>query len=176
LNALLEWLPPWFTRRTGNLLGFLWCASLMAYALFVQYGMQEEPCPLCILQRVSVITAGIIFLAACLQNPGRAGGRVYSVLIWIATLAGVAVAARHVWIIAQPPGAVAECGASFEYMMDVLPWHEVLGKVLSGSGECAKVSWRFLGLSMPFWVLLNLLGLGALGTLANWLVPAKRSG
>ena len=46
-------------------------------------------------------------------------------------------------------------------MMDVLPLHEVLGKVLSGSGECAKVTWRFLGFSMPFWVLLNLLGLAA---------------
>ena len=34
-----------------------------------------------------------------------------------------------------------ECGASLEYMMDVLPLREVLGKVLSGSGECAKFKW-----------------------------------
>jgi disulfide bond formation protein DsbB len=53
-------------------------------------------------------------------------------------------------------------------MMDVLPLHEVLGKVLSGSGECAKVTWRFFGFSMPFWVLLNLLGLAAVGALANF--------
>ena len=52
-------------------------------------------------------------------------------------------------------------------MMDVLPLHEVLGKVLGGSGECAKVTWRFLGFSMPFWVLVNLLGLAAIGVVAN---------
>ena len=171
LYALTDRLPAWFTRRTGNLLGFLWCASLMAYALFVQYGLREEPCPLCILQRVAVISTGIVFLIACLHNPGRVAGRIYTVLIAITTLAGAAVAARHVWIIAQPPGSVAECGASLDYMMDVLPWHEVLGKVLSGSGECAKVSWRFLGLSMPFWVMLNLFGLLAVGIVSNWLVP-----
>ena len=49
----------------------------------------------------------------------------------------------------------------------MLPLHEVLGKVLVGSGECAKVTWRFLGFSMPAWVLANLLGLGALGLWAN---------
>ena len=39
----------------------------------------------------------------------------------------------------EPPGAVAECGASLDYMLDVLPLHEVLGKVLTGSGECASI-------------------------------------
>ncbi len=80
-----------------------------------------------------------MFLVAFIHNPENFGARVYGVLIDIAALAGILVAARHIWIIAQPPGAVAECGASLDYMMDVLPLHEVLGKVLSGSGECAKV-------------------------------------
>ncbi|MDH4106578.1 MAG: disulfide bond formation protein B [Gammaproteobacteria bacterium] len=40
--------------------------------------------------------------------------------------------------------------------------------MLSGSGECAKVTWRFLGLSMPTWVLANLLGLAGLAVVANW--------
>jgi disulfide bond formation protein DsbB len=58
--------------------------------------------------------------------------------------------------------------------MDVLPLHEVLGKVLSGSGECAKVSWRFLGLRMPFWVLVYLLGLMGRGYVANVLARRAR--
>jgi disulfide bond formation protein DsbB len=32
--------------------------------------------------------------------------------------------------------------------------------VLSGSGECAKVTWSFLGLAMPGWVLIAALVLG----------------
>jgi disulfide bond formation protein DsbB len=158
----------WIVRRTGNLLGFLACAALIAYALYVQYGLGLEPCPLCILQRVAVITAGALFLLALLHNPADRGARVYGLLIDLAALAGIATAARHIWIIAQPPGAVAECGASLDYMLDVLPWHEVLGKVLTGSGECAKVDWQFLGLNMPTWVLMALAAVGAWGLAVNW--------
>ena len=161
--------PWWLQTRVLNLAGFLWCAALMAYALFVQYGLHEEPCPLCILQRVAVIATGVLFLAAALANPAGQGlRRLFGALIVLAALAGIGVAARHIFVINAPAGSVAECGASLDYLMDVLPLHEVLGKVLSGSGECAKVTWRFLGLSMPTWVLMNLAGLAALGLFANW--------
>ena len=161
-------MPAWLTRRKGNLIGLLGCAALVGYALFVQYGLGLEPCPLCILQRVAVISAGGLFLLAFLHDPAELGARVYGVLIDFAALAGIAVAARHIWIMAQPPGAVAECGASLDYMMDVLPLHEVLGKVLSGSGECAKLDWQFLGLSMPTWVLIALVGVSTWGLAVNW--------
>jgi disulfide bond formation protein DsbB len=51
--------------------------------------------------------------------------------------------------------------------MDVLPPGEVLAKVLMGSGECSKLDWSFLGLSMPAWVLVALVGLGAWGLWVN---------
>jgi disulfide bond formation protein DsbB len=158
----------WIERRTGNLLGVFACLGLTGYAFYAQYGLGLEPCPLCILQRVAVIGVGVLFLLAWLHNPGDRGARIYGGLIDLVAVSGIAVAARQIWIINQPPGSVAECGASLDYMMAVLPLHEVLAKVLSGSGECAKVTWRFLGLSMPFWVLLNLLGLAALALFANW--------
>ena len=167
--------PDWLTRRTGNFLGLLACVGLIAYALYVQYGVGLEPCPLCILQRVSVIVAGVLFLVAMLHNPADRVARVYGVLIDLAALLGILIAARHIWIIAQPPGAVAECGASLEYMMDVLPLHEVLGKVLTGSGECAKIDWHFLGLNMPTWVLMALVCVGLWGLLVNWFAPRARS-
>ncbi len=161
--------PWWLQTRALNFAGFLWCAALMAYALYVQYGLHEEPCPLCVLQRVAVIAVGVLFLVAWLHNPvATALRRVYGSLILLAAVVGAGIAMRHIYVINAPPGAVAECGASLDYMMDVLPLHEVLGKVLSGSGECAKVSWRFLGFSMPFWVLLNLGGLAAVGVFANF--------
>jgi disulfide bond formation protein DsbB len=46
--------------------------------------------------------------------------------------------------------------------------------VLTASGECAKVDWKFLGLSMPGWVLAWALLLGALGVVVNW--PVRRAG
>ena len=167
-------LPSWLTRRRGNLLGLLACAMLMGYALYVQHVLGLEPCPLCILQRVSVMTAGVLFLVAALHDPGDRIARAYGVLIDVVALGGILVASRHIWVIAQPPGSVAECGASLDYMMDVLPLHEVLGKVLSGSGECAKIDWVFLGLNMPTWVLMCLVGLGFWGVAVNWFAPRGR--
>jgi disulfide bond formation protein DsbB len=49
----------------------------------------------------------------------------------------------------------------------------VLRKVLTGSGECSKIDWSFLGLSMPGWVLLWALALGTVGVIINW--PRRRS-
>jgi disulfide bond formation protein DsbB len=169
LNPLLESRLPWWQQpRTLNLFGFLWCAALMAYALYVQYGLLEEPCPLCVLQRVAVIGTGAAFLLAWAVNPKAGVVRgILGALIVLCALAGIGIAARHIYVINAPAGAVAECGASLDYMMDVLPLHQVLAKVLSGSGECAKVTWRFLGFSMPFWVLVNLAAMLALGAFAN---------
>jgi disulfide bond formation protein DsbB len=166
--------PAWLTRRTGNALGLLACIGLISYALYAQYGLHLEPCPLCILQRVAVIVVGALFLLALLHDPGDRGARIYGALIDFAALLGILVAARQIWIIAQPPGSVAECGASLDYMMDVLPLHEVLGKVLSGSGECAKVDWTLFGLNMPTWVLMALLSVGVWGLWVNWFAPRTR--
>jgi disulfide bond formation protein DsbB len=49
-------------------------------------------------------------------------------------------------------------------MLETAPFLEVLKTVLLGDGNCAEVSWTFLGLSMPAWTLLWFLGLAA-GTL-----------
>jgi len=156
-----------FSRRLANGLGFLVCAALMGYALYAQYVLGLEPCPLCIFQRVAVIALGVLFLIAAIHDPGRGGARVYAVLLSIAALAGILVSARHIWIQAQPPGTVAACGASLDYMLDIMPVTDVVTKVLTGSGECGKVDWRLLGLSMPWWVLISLALLAVWAVLVN---------
>ena len=154
-------------RRTANLLGFLACVALMAYALYSEHVLGLEPCPLCIFQRVAVIAVGVLFLVAAVHNPGKRGAVFYGVLVLVAALTGIGIAARHLWIQAQPPGTVAACGAGLDYMMEILPLREVIATVLTGSGECGTVNWQFLGLSMPGWVLIALVALGAWAVLAN---------
>jgi disulfide bond formation protein DsbB len=141
-------LPP---RRIAYLLGFLVCAGLMAWALWLQYGLGLDPCPLCIFQRIAVIATGIIFLIAAIQNPGPAGAAAYAVLTVIASGIGAGLAAWQVWIQAQPKGAVASCGMGLDYMLETLPLTDVIAKVLQGSGECAEQGWLFMGLAIPSW-------------------------
>ena len=141
-------LPP---RRLAYLLGAIVCAGLMGWALWLQYGMGIEPCPLCVFQRIAVIATGIIFLIAAIHNPGRTGAAVYAGLTVIASGIGAALATWHVWIQAQPKGAVAACGMGLNYMLETLPLTEVISKVLKGSGECAEQGWLFMGLAIPSW-------------------------
>ena len=39
----------------------------------------------------------------------------------------------------------------------------ILKKVLFGAGECQKIDWSFLGLSMPGWVLVMVVALTVVG-------------
>jgi disulfide bond formation protein DsbB len=155
-------------RRLGNGLGFLACVALMAYALYAQQVLGLAPCPLCIFQRVAVISVGVVFLIAALHNPSGLGARVYGALILLAAFCGMGISARHIWIQAQPPGTVAACGADLNFLMDIMPITEVVKKVLTGSGECGKVDWTFLGLSMPWWVLFSLAVLAIWGAIVNF--------
>jgi disulfide bond formation protein DsbB len=165
---------PFPSRRAANAIGFIACAGLLAYALYAEHVLGLAPCPLCIFQRVAVIVAGVLFLIAALHNPGRVGARIYGVLIGLAGLGGVSIAARHIWIQAQPPGTVAACGADLDYLLDIMPVTEVVTKVLTGSGECGKVDWTLLGLSMPWWVLIALAGLGVWAIVANFRPSEQR--
>ena len=152
------------SRRSGNALGFVACAGLMGYALYAQYVLGLAPCPLCIFQRIATIITGVLFLIAAIHAPRGNGGRVYATLIGLAAFGGILISARHIWIQAQPPGTVAACGADLDYLLEIMPVTEVVTKVLTGSGECGKVDWTLLGLSMPWWVAISLgvLGLWAL--------------
>jgi disulfide bond formation protein DsbB len=155
------------TARRGNLVGFIACACLLAYAYYAQFVMHLEPCPLCIFQRVGVFLLGLIFLAAALHDPAVLGRRLYGAALAAAALGLIGVAARHLYIQSLPPGSVPSCGASLDFMLKVFPLTDVLVKVLTGSGECAKVDWRLLGLAMPAWVLMAAVALGGYALWAN---------
>jgi disulfide bond formation protein DsbB len=155
------------TPRIANLLGAVVCAALLGYAYFAQVVLHLVPCPLCIFQRVGIFAVGVIFAAAAVQDPAGWGRRVYAVLLCLAALSTLGVSIRQLYIQSLPPGSVPSCGASLDFMLKVFPLTEVLTKVLTGSGECAKVDWRFLGLAMPAWVLIAALGLGTYGAWNN---------
>jgi disulfide bond formation protein DsbB len=85
----------------------------------------------------------------------------------LATLSGAGVAGWHVWIQHLPPDQIPSCGPGLDYMLDNLPLSDVLKMVFGGSGECAEVVWQFLGLSMPAWVFIAIVTVGAGGIWNN---------
>lgn len=150
--------------RIQFLIGFLACAAVMAYALYAQHVLGFEPCPLCIFQRVAYIALGIVFLLGAAVAPSTRGGRVlFGVLALIPALAGIGIAGRHVWMQHLPADQVPSCGPPLEFLRETLPLVSVVRKVLTGSGQCAKIDWTFVGMSMPQWSLVTFV------VLASWI-------
>lgn len=140
--------------RPAFLIGFLITACLMAVALFMQYQLEMEPCPLCILQRICVIGLGVIFLVGLLHNPQNWARRFYAGLLTLVSATGIGLALRHIWLQYLPKDKVPECGAGLDFWLETLPADQVLLKMLQGTGDCAKVSFEFLSLSIPEWMLI----------------------
>jgi disulfide bond formation protein DsbB len=150
-----------WTFRAQYLSGFLVCAALYAYALFVQLQLGIEPCPLCIFQRIVFIFMALFFLAGAIQNPRVAGRRIYAILLLLAAGIGVGIAARHIWVQHQPPDPLAGCAPGWNYMVQNFPLSKTLKMVFTGEADCAQITWTFLGLSMPVWTLVCYVLLGA---------------
>jgi disulfide bond formation protein DsbB len=141
------------TTRVGYTLGFMICAGLLAFALYLQYYEQQDPCPLCILQRVAFIAMMMVFAVGALHGPQRRGAVVYSALLFLIAAIGAAVAGRQVWLQHLPPNQVPACGPGLGYMLEQFPLGQALQKIFAGSGECAEAGWRFLGLTIAGWSL-----------------------
>lgn len=146
--------PRWSFRKLC-LSGFLACAALIGFAIYAQFQWGLLPCPLCIFQRIAFAALGLVLLVAGLHAPrGAWGRRAYGALALVPAVAGTGIAARHVWLTHLPADQVPSCGPPLSFMMESNPLTDVVRQVLTGSGECARVDWSFLGLSMPAWSLL----------------------
>lgn len=145
--------------RISNALLALLALLAMVVALYLQHHEGLEPCPLCVFQRVAVISFGLVALLAALHGPRAWGQRVYAGLMALSALGGVIVAGRHVWLQHLPPDQVPSCGPGLDFWIAALPWQQVIQQVFQGSGECAKVDWTLFGLGLPAWTLLLFAGL-----------------
>ena len=140
---------PWM----GHLAGGVACAAMIGFALYLQYVVGEDPCPLCMLQRIGFIALGAIFLVAAIHRPGRIGALFYGGLLLIVAIAGGAIAGRHVWLQSLPKHMVPECGPGLDFILERFPLSKALDLILRGSGECAEKGWTFLGLTIAGWSL-----------------------
>ena len=163
--------PVSLTPRLGFAACFTICAGLLAFAYYLQYVEQQNPCPLCMVQRVAFYALAAVFLLGVLHGPARRGAMVYGLVAFVVAALGAAVAARHVWLQHLPAHLVTSCGPGLEYMLKRFPLADVLGKVLLGSGECAEAGWKFLGLTIAGW---SFFWLSALGLFALFLALRKQ--
>lgn len=154
---------------------FLVSAGLLGVAFYMEHVMGLEPCPLCWLQRFGFMGAGLVSLLAVLHGPKGFGTRVYGLLLTLTAGAGLGVAGRQLWLQSLPADQVPACGPSVDYMLEVLPFFEVLSTALKGTGDCAEVVWRFMGLSIPGWTAVFFTILVIAGLVLLFRQPKKRN-
>ena len=129
------------------------CAGLLGFGYYLQYFEGQDPCPLCLVQRGFYYGVLAVFAVAALHLPRRAGVWAYCGAATVLALGGFGVAARQVWLQHLPPDQVPACGPDLFFMMENFPLSRILQKLFLGSGQCAEVNWRFLGLSIAEWSL-----------------------
>lgn len=127
--------------------------------MYFQFVEKLEPCPLCITQRLVVLSLAATFLAGALHNPGRFGVRAYASSASLLALVGAGVATYHFAIQVLPHEEAASCGPGASYILEHFSLTDSIRLFLTGTGDCTQVVWAFLGLSMPFWVGLSFLAL-----------------
>jgi disulfide bond formation protein DsbB len=142
------------TTRAGFAVAAAICAALLAFAYYLQYVKGLDPCPLCYVQRWFFYALMAVFVVAAIHAPARRGALAYGILATLFAAGGGTAAARQVWLQHLPPDKVPQCGPDIFFMMKNLPASETLMKLVEGTGECAKVDWTFLGLSIAGWTLL----------------------
>ncbi len=130
------------------------CLGLIGTAVYIEPFASMDACPMCMMQRwVYAMIASVAVLAA-IHNPAVIGQRIYAVLTGIFALVGAGIAGRQIWLQSLPEDQVPACGPGIDYMLEVFPLLEVIEMSIRGTGDCAKVQWTFLNLSIPGWALI----------------------
>lgn len=163
------------SARWLYLAGALVIGGLFGSALYLQYVLHQEPCPLCMIQRFIFIALLVLFALATLHNPKPLGAKIYAALITLTALSGVGVASRHIWIQHLPKDEIPACGPGLDYMLENFPMSDVLKELMHGSGECAAKGWTFLTLGIPEWSLIWYVLLGAWAVMIALRCPTRQA-
>ena len=132
------------------------CVAMLAFGLYLQHVVGLEPCPMCIVQRYTLVLVAVF---AGLTAIGKSKGVLIggAALTLITAGFGAFVAARQSFLQWFPP-VEASCGRDLYGMIETFPLKRVIPMIFKGSGDCTKIDWTFLGGSIANWSFLSFVG------------------
>ena len=139
------------------------CVAMLAFGLYLQHVVGLEPCPMCIVQRYALVLVAVVAgVTAFAQRKGLlvTGAGLMAVL----AAAGAFVAARQSFLQWYPP-EIASCGRDLYGMIETFPLKRAIPMIFKGSGDCTKIDWTFLGLSIANWSFAGFVLIAATGLL-----------
>ena len=154
-----------FFDQPRRFLAVIWavCIAMLAFGLYLQHVVGLEPCPMCIVQRYALILVAVVAGITAFAS-SKAMLVAGSSLVVLASGLGAFVAARQSFLQWYPPQEVS-CGRDLYGMIETFPLKRVVPMIFKGSGDCTKVDWIFLGLSIANWSCVAFVGIALLGLL-----------
>ena len=139
------------------------CIAMLLFGLYLQHVVGLEPCPMCIVQRYALILVAVVagLTALAHRNTLLVAGSGFMVLL---SALGAFVAARQSFLQWFPPPE-ASCGRDLYGMIETFPLKRVIPLIFKGSGDCTKIDWTFLGLSIANWSFVCFTAIALLGLL-----------
>lgn len=120
-------------------------------SFYAEFGLFQEPCPLCIVQRILIAIIGLVAFIAIFTAFKKLIARIYAMLLITFSAFCLKAAINHIALINLPADkAPLSCGMPLRILYKKLPIINFLKIVLKGDAECAKVSWRLLGFPAPY--------------------------
>jgi len=144
------------------------CVALLAFGLYLQHVVGLEPCPMCIVQRYTMVLIAVVAAIGAAVT-GRRTQVVLGALLAVLAVFGAFVAARQSWLQWYPP-EIATCGRDFYGMIENFPLQRAIPMIFKGSGDCTAIDWTFLGGSIANWSFLWFVAFALLGF---WLALAR---
>jgi disulfide bond formation protein DsbB len=151
---MISFLSSLNNRDINLICGVMCVSSLLIAKFYFEDYLGLEPCYLCITQRVFIAIAGLLFFIWSIHDPKRLGARIYALLVLSATSAGAYFSLKQLYLQSLPEEQVPQCGPPVDYLFETFSNFEVIAMLLRGDGNCAKIQWEFLSITMPGWVLL----------------------
>lgn len=130
---------------------FFSALTLEGIALYFQHGMGLQPCVMCIYQRLALLAilgAGLIGLIA----PQWAVFRWSALALALyGAIKGLMLAIKHTDYQLNP-APWNQCSPFVEFPQ-TLPLNKWLPSIFEAGGDCGKIAWQFLGLTMSQWMI-----------------------
>lgn len=145
LNNISGWPAsrwPWFLVAATSLI-------LESIALYFQYGMQLEPCIMCVYQRVAVFGILLSTLPALVYPHNMITRLVSSVGLLVSSIWGLKLALEHVAMQNPDNFLLALSCDVYPNFPSWLQLHTLLPSVFEPRGTCGDIDWSLFGFSMP---------------------------
>lgn len=122
----------------------------------IEFFLQLEPCPLCIMQRFCTVVLAFLCLGNIVSENWSKRWWYFSLQAFVIAL-GVLLAGRQLWLQIFSVDDSSLCMPGFEALMHYFSWDIILKTLFWGSNDCATVAWRLLGMPLSAWALVYFL-------------------